>query len=120
MKYRSCVIVLIGSQTAGRKWINYEIEKGWSEGKGVVGIYIHGLKDRNGKQANKGANPFDLVKVDVSIQDWWDRRQVEKRYLSTIIKAYDPPLYDSQRVYDYIRQNLADWIEEAIRIRQRY
>src|SRR5690349_5507067 len=35
---RSCAIVLIGSETAGRKWINYEIGKAWNEGKGVVGI----------------------------------------------------------------------------------
>lgn len=27
LRYRSCTIVLIGSNTAGRKWINYEIEK---------------------------------------------------------------------------------------------
>ena len=27
MAKRSCVVVLIGEKTAGRKWINYEIEK---------------------------------------------------------------------------------------------
>ena len=26
---RTCTIVLAGSQTANRKWINYEIEKSW-------------------------------------------------------------------------------------------
>src|SRR5687768_424677 len=33
---RSCTVVMIGSETAGRKWIDYEIEKSWNEGKGVV------------------------------------------------------------------------------------
>src|SRR6185312_14133538 len=51
---RSCTIVLIGNQTAGRKWINYEIEKSWNDGKGVLGIYIHGLKNSNGEQESKG------------------------------------------------------------------
>jgi hypothetical protein len=55
---RSCTIVLIGAETAGRKWIKYEIEKSWNDGKGVLGIYIHNLKDANGKQSAKGKNPF--------------------------------------------------------------
>ena len=39
MKGRSCVIVLVGNKTAGRKWIKYEIEKAWNDGKGLLGIY---------------------------------------------------------------------------------
>ena len=31
MSTRSCVIVLIGSQTANRKWVNYEIGKAWDD-----------------------------------------------------------------------------------------
>ena len=46
LKNRSCTIVLVGEETAGRKWINYEIKKSWEDGKGVIGIYIHGLKDQ--------------------------------------------------------------------------
>ena len=36
MEYRSCLIVLVGSETAGRKWIDYEINHAWS--KGMVNI----------------------------------------------------------------------------------
>jgi MTH538 TIR-like domain (DUF1863) len=32
---RSCTVVLIGSGTAGRKWINYEIKKTWDDKKGL-------------------------------------------------------------------------------------
>src|SRR5262245_8751940 len=53
----SCTIVLIGTNTAGRKWINYEIVESWNEGKGVVGVYIHNLKDLGGDQSSKGSNP---------------------------------------------------------------
>ena len=45
MSGKSCIVVLIGSDTTGRKWINHEIIKGWNDGKGVVGIYIHNLKN---------------------------------------------------------------------------
>src|SRR5438552_3191062 len=54
---RSCTIVLIGANTAGRKWINYEIETSWNTGKGLLGIYVHYLKDLAGKQSAKGSTP---------------------------------------------------------------
>ena len=40
MAGKSCTIVLVGANTAGRKWINYEIGRSWDEGMGVVGINI--------------------------------------------------------------------------------
>src|SRR2546427_4348468 len=58
---KGCTVVLIGAGTAGRKWINYEILNSWDDGKGVVGVHIHGLKDRNGQQSSKGTNPFDHI-----------------------------------------------------------
>jgi len=59
---KSCVIVLIGANTAGRKWINHEIGKGWDDGMGVVGIYVHNLQDSEKKQSVKGANPFASIR----------------------------------------------------------
>ena len=61
MAKRSCVVVLIGEKTAGRKWINYEIEKAIELNKGIVGIYIHNLKDRFGNQSNQGRNLHSLL-----------------------------------------------------------
>ena len=106
MDGKSCVIVLIGADTARRKWINYEIIKGWNDGKGVLGIYIHNLKDSEGKQSSKGANPFASI-------DYGNTGKM----LSSIVKAYDPPYSTSTDVYDYIKENLANWVEEAITIR---
>lgn len=106
MDGKSCIVVLIGSNTAGRKWINYEILKGWTDGKGVVGIYVHNLQDSNGNQSTKGSNPFAGIKYGDS-----------GRMLSSIVKAYDPPFLTSKYVYDHIKTNLADWVEEAIGIR---
>jgi len=104
---RSCTIVLIGSETAGRKWIKYEIEKSWNDKKGVLGIYIHNLKDSNGNQSTKGNNPFADFTVNSS-------------QLSTIVKAYDPPYSDSKDVYNYISDNIEKWIEDAITIHVKY
>lgn len=40
---------LIVSQTANRKWINYEIGKAWDDKKELLGIYIHRLPNQDGK-----------------------------------------------------------------------
>lgn len=106
---RSCTIVLIGANTAGRKWINYEIIKSWNDGKGLLGIYIHNLKDRTGQQACRGSNPFDEISLEGS-----------GRNLSSIVMSYDPYYSVSTYVYDHIKENLATWVEEAVRIRANY
>jgi hypothetical protein len=106
---KSCSVVLIGAETAGRKWINYEIETSWTEGKGLLGIYIHRLKDFSSQQSQKGSNPFDEFTLS--------ERKIP---LSSIVKAYDPPHLDSKAVYSYIHDNLPSWIEEAIQIRAKY
>ena len=61
MKEKSCVIVLVGTNTSTRKWVKHEIIKGWDDGLGVVGINIHGLKDVNGYVSRKGQNPFSII-----------------------------------------------------------
>ncbi len=104
MKYRSCVIVLVGSDTANRKWVRYEIEKAWKDGKGVVGIHIHNLKCPNNGYGTKGQNPFERF-------DFGDRK------FSDIVKCYNPSSYDA---YNDIKNNIDSWIEEAIAIRSKY
>src|SRR5690606_12720109 len=103
LKDRRCTVVLIGSETAGRKWIDYEIEKSWNDKKGLVGIYIHNLKNFKGEQSLKGANPFRGFSL---------KNGAIK--LSDVVKAYDPPFTDSRKVYEYIGNNLEKWIKEAI------
>lgn len=107
MSGKSCIVVLIGSNTAGRKWIDHEIKKAWNDGKGVVGIHIHNLKDSSGNQSTKGANPFSGFNI-------------EGTPLDSIVKSYDPPFTTSTNVYGHIKDNIEDWVEEAITIRNRY
>lgn len=109
MTGKSCAIVLIGSNTANRKWINYEIIKAWNDDKGVLGIYIHNLKDSNEIQCTKGKNPFDYIE--------FANKPIR---FSSVVKAYDPPYQNSKLVYDHIEKNLAEWVEESITIRSKY
>jgi hypothetical protein len=107
MSGKSCAVVLIGANTAGRKWIDYEIRKAWTDGKGLVGVYVHNLKDLAGAQSGKGTNPFAAFNVGST-------------NMSGIVKAYDPPYSDSKSVYGHIASNLAAWADEAVTIRGRY
>ena len=109
MKGRGCVVVLIGAGTANRKWINHEIVKGWNDGKGVLGVHVHNLKNNDGKTSAKGANPFDNVTLKSG-----------GAKLSSVVKVYDPPGADSISVYNHIKINLESWIETAIAIRAKY
>ncbi|MEW6618810.1 MAG: TIR domain-containing protein [bacterium] len=83
----SVTVVLIGSKTAEREYVQYEINKSWNRGNGLIGIYIHDLKDQNGNTDYKGADPF--VKLG----------------------------YKGIRTYDWISDNgynnLSEWIEAA-------
>ena len=106
MRYRSCVIVMIGEETANRKWVKYEIEKAWEDGKGLLGIYIHNLKDPRTGKCSKGKNPFSSFKL-----------KSNGKSLSDIVKCYDPNPYDA---YNDIKNNLEKWVEEAINIRKNY
>jgi hypothetical protein len=106
MSGRSCTVVLVGTNTANRKWINFEIVKSWDEGMGVVGIRIHGLKNSEGGTSTMGGNPFDYITHGPT-----------KQKLSTIVKCYNPAGANSQERYAWVVKHLANAVEEAIRIR---
>lgn len=107
MHGRSCTVVLVGTNTANRKWINYEIVESWKQGMGVVGIRINGLKNKQGNTSSKGSNPFDYIKCG-------------KRRLSSIVKCYNPSGRNSKERYDQISKYLAKAVEEAINIRKEH
>lgn len=65
----SVTVVLIGTETAQRRWVQHEIKRSIDLGKGLLGIYIHNLKDSSGNTGLKGANPLPL---DYPIYDWVD------------------------------------------------
>jgi hypothetical protein len=86
-------VILIGEDTYGKKWIDYEITASHKKGNGLLGVYIHNLKDKDKKISKKGKNPFDK----------WE-----------FTKAGEVVTY---QVYDYVDDdgynNMGDWIEKA-------
>lgn len=99
MKYKRCVVVLIGSETAERPWVKYEIEKAWNDGKALIGIYIHNLKCPRGGTCKKGKNPFD------------DFHFPDGRKLSSVVPCFDP---SPTNAYSDIADNMSFWINGAI------
>ena len=107
MSGKSCVILLVGAETAGRPWINYEIRKAWELGKGLVGVRIHKILNASSQPSRRGADPFAGFNVG-------------GKALSSIVTLYDPPGDDSKEAYKSISDNIGDLCEKAIAIRAKY
>lgn len=103
LKYKRCLIVLIGSETASRPWVKYEIERAWISGKAILGIYVHNIKCARTGVCRKGANPFDGFEFD------------DGRRLSSLIPCYDP---DPKQAYRDIALNISGWVNHAIEKKQ--
>lgn len=100
MLYKRVVVVLIGQETAGREWVQYEIAKAWQDRKPLVGIRIHGLSSF-GVADQSGANPFDEVEgvwgipvFDPTATDWRGK-------------------IDTKSTYANLTQNLESWVAQA-------
>ncbi|MBU3157795.1 TIR domain-containing protein [Clostridium estertheticum] len=103
LKMRSCLVVLVGATTSGRKWIDYEINKAYELGKGIVGINIYNLKNKDGKQTTKGSNPFYNILIGSN-----------NERLSKYVTCYESIHTSSQYVYDDINGNMEQLIQDAI------
>lgn len=132
MKGKSVTCVLIGSKTDKSKWVKYEIEKSIKEKKGLLGVFIHKLKDSNRKTDKKGTN---LLK-DYGKNDFGETVKnalvgggvglglaklvfPQLAISATIIGSALALLEsnDDYKIYDWVTDdgtnNLGDWIEKA-------
>ncbi|MBX3738948.1 MAG: TIR domain-containing protein [Candidatus Didemnitutus sp.] len=102
----SVTVVLVGAQTAERRYVRYEIEQSLANGKGLLVIYIHGIKDSEGRTTVQGRNPLDDFQVPET----------------SFLKFLFPTCAASSVFKDYYwhddngRERLNDWIEEAARL----
>ena len=120
MNYRSCIVVLVGLETANRHWVQYEIEHAWKEGKGIVCIDIHNLKDENGNISRIGDNPlsnFYIRKTSNYIAKRSNPTDDSEICLDKICKFFKP---SSCNTYADIAEHIEDLIEEAISTRNQY
>lgn len=66
----SVTVVLIGAETANRKFVSYEIEKSVALGNGLLGVRINNIKDQNGRTDSLGAVPAALTKAGAPVYSW--------------------------------------------------
>ena len=97
----SVTVVLVGSNTAHRKWIDYEIKSSYSRGNGLLAIQIHNQKNSKGLTGLKGTNPFSY---------WHVTKDGQKVYFTELFKTYDWVLNNGY-------EKVGDWIESAAKAR---
>jgi len=79
LKNTSVTVVCIGAKTAGRKYINYEIEQSINRGNGIVGIQINHLKDEHGNTDSVGAIPHKITAGGYKVYKYVDHSKLAKR-----------------------------------------
>jgi len=95
----SVLCLLLGQETDGRKWVEYEIERAYRSKMGILAVRIHQLKDQDGRTSAAGRNPLDR---------WHVPGPSGNVYFSQKYRTYD-------WVDDYGFLNLSDWVEAAAR-----
>lgn len=97
LKGTSVTVVLIGAETDTRKWVKYELQESYAKGNGLLGVYIHSIKDFNGNTGTSGTANFGVLGKDKNGSDV---------YFSSVAKTYD---WISSDGYN----NFGKWVEEA-------
>jgi hypothetical protein len=87
LKNTSVTVVFIGAKTAGRKYINYEIEKSIERGNGIVGIQIHHLKDQDGNTDSQGDTPAKLITGGYKVYKYLDKEKLAERIEEAAVAA---------------------------------
>lgn len=63
MENSSVVCVLVGEETANRRWVRFEILQGLMDARGIVGVRVHSIAGFDRKTTKAGPDPFDLLGV---------------------------------------------------------
>jgi hypothetical protein len=90
--------VLIGARTASCEHVLHAIRHSAELGRGMLGIYVDGCRNRYGSTGTRGRNPFDRVTV---------YRAGREESMADSIPTYDWIADDGYR-------NLQGWIQEAM------
>ena len=75
----SVTVVCIGEKTAGRKYINYEIQQSIARGNGLVGIQINHLKDDDGNTDSVGNIPANIESNGYKVYKYVDHEKLANR-----------------------------------------
>ncbi len=72
-------VICIGYKTAGRTYINYEIEQSLRRGNGLVGIQIHHLKNSDEEVDSPGRTPPQIERVGFKVYQYVDKEKLARR-----------------------------------------
>ncbi|MET3524218.1 TIR domain-containing protein [Mesorhizobium abyssinicae] len=129
----SVTCVLAGTNTWRRRWVRYEIARSIIKGNGLLTVYIHGVRDRNGYTSAKGYDPLAQMGIyrsygSIYLAEWtgskWVSysdytRAIPESELWFVGPKTDAVLQISSHcmAYDYTQQhghkNIGGWIETA-------
>ncbi|MBL0048861.1 MAG: TIR domain-containing protein [Bacteroidetes bacterium] len=62
----SVTAILIGEETANRRWVNYELIKSFDRGNGILGVYINRIRGKQQAISARGLNPLDRLAFQIS------------------------------------------------------
>lgn len=132
----SVVCALVGTDTASRRWVRYEIQRGVWDGRGILAVRIHTISHFTKGTTTAGTNPLDLLGVHVEAKtDGKSVRLIERAsttaswsYSSDFTKvlpkwaygnipaAGSHTLSEFFSIYDWASEgykNIGSWIEAA-------
>ena len=100
--------MLIGTHTAARPWVRYEIERSWEEKKALLGIRVHRLLDENQYSSKKGSDPFSRA---------FPKDPRKRKALMDGVTVVDPTARTSKTVYGDIVNHIEGWVEDSLTLR---
>ena len=131
LKGTSVTCVLVGSQTALRPWVRYELFRSFHRGNGLLAVRVHSIRDWNKQCATVGANPFDQLAYRVANDRvywqelnngvWANYDKVPSMALSDVAYDLNGELHNTFScrfsIYDWNQHdgynNLGTWVENA-------
>lgn len=94
----SVTVVLLGSETLKRPFVQYEICKSIERGNGIIGVHINNIKDARTRQISQKGNVHEVI-----------------GYYNNNAPVYFDKICD--KIYDYVYDdgysNLGVWVEKA-------
>lgn len=134
MQGTSVICVLVGAETASRRWVRFEVLQALFDGRGLVGVRIHSIADFDGKTVTPGDNPFNLLGVyrkdnmlqvveRKTVNDKWTytsdfgKQQLKEwPYTSTLLPAGCTALSEYFSIHSWTNtshERIEGWIESA-------
>jgi len=132
IKGTSVVCALVGAETAHRRWVRYELVRGFEQGKGLLAVRIHGLQNQQKQTDFSGPNVLDYLgyeldtsadsirfkEFDGSAWKWFsDLPSMKYSALPYVLSSTNATFSNKFSTYDYVAgngyANIGSWIESA-------